>query len=139
MLTAAPVELRDVAVALAGRPVLRHVDLRVEQGELLAVMGAVLMLNRHYGWSDLLSGPGALEALRETVREDLLGASLIYVAAAAAGCVLLALPGATFAVVAGLLFVVLGLALFAAWLGEAARRSRLNDPAAIVAASTRRE
>lgn len=40
MLTAAPVELRDVAVALAGRPVLRHVDLRVEQGELLAVMGA---------------------------------------------------------------------------------------------------
>ena len=87
---------------------------------LLAVMGAVLMLNRHYGWSDLLSGPGALEALRETVREDLLGASLIYVAAAAAGCVLLALPGATFAVVAGLLFgPVLGsfLCLVAATLG----------------------
>lgn len=87
---------------------------------LLAIMVAVLMLNRHYGWSDLLSGPGALEALRETVREDLLAASLIYVAATAAGCVLLALPGATFAVVAGLLFgPVLGsfLCLVAATLG----------------------
>lgn len=40
MLSAPPVELRDVAVALAGRPVLRHVDVRVEAGELIAVMGA---------------------------------------------------------------------------------------------------
>ena len=71
---------------------------------LLAIMAAILLLNRHYGWSAFLSGPGALEALREAVREDLATAALLYVAATAAGCVLLALPGVTFAIIAGLLF-----------------------------------
>lgn len=87
---------------------------------LLAAMGSVLLLNHRYGWSDFLLGPGALEVLREAVHEDILRVSLIYVAATAAGCVLLALPGATFAVVAGLLFgPVLGsfLCLVAATLG----------------------
>ncbi|MBB3043895.1 metal ABC transporter ATP-binding protein [Nocardioides soli] len=34
------VELDDGAVAIAGRPVLRHIDLTVRQGEFLALMGA---------------------------------------------------------------------------------------------------
>ncbi|MBZ5735851.1 metal ABC transporter ATP-binding protein [Nocardioides sp. TRM66260-LWL] len=34
------IDLRDAAVALGGRPVLRHVDLRVESGEFVALMGA---------------------------------------------------------------------------------------------------
>lgn len=87
---------------------------------LLALMGSVLLLNRRYGWSDFLSGPDALEALQKAVHEDILSASLIYVAATTVGCVLLALPGATFAVVAGFLFgPVLGsfLCLVAATLG----------------------
>ena len=36
----APVHLEDGAVAIGGRPVLRHVDLRVEPGEFVALMGA---------------------------------------------------------------------------------------------------
>ena len=34
------IDLRDGAVALGGRPVLRHVDLRVESGQFVALMGA---------------------------------------------------------------------------------------------------
>ncbi len=34
------VELDDGAVAIAGRPILRHIDLTVRQGEFLALMGA---------------------------------------------------------------------------------------------------
>ena len=71
---------------------------------LLGIVFAVLILDRYYGWSDFLLGPGGLEALREAVRRDVLTASLIYIAATTAGCVLLALPGVTFAIVAGLLF-----------------------------------
>ena len=71
---------------------------------LLGIALVVFMLNRHYGWSDFLSGPGGLEALREAVHRDVLTASLIYLAATTAACVLLALPGVTFAIIAGLLF-----------------------------------
>lgn len=35
-----PVDLQDGAVAIGGRPVLRHVDLRVRAGEFVALMGA---------------------------------------------------------------------------------------------------
>lgn len=34
------VELRDGAVAIAGRPILRHIDLTVRSGEFVALMGA---------------------------------------------------------------------------------------------------
>ena len=71
---------------------------------LLSLMAAIVLLDRYYGWSDFLSGPGGLEALREAVHRDVLTASLIYVTATTAACVLLALPGVTFAIVAGLLF-----------------------------------
>ncbi len=84
-------------------------------GKPLVFLGIAIVtfiLNWHYGWSDFLSGPGGLEAMREAVRGDVLTASLIYVAATTVGCVLLALPGVTFAIVAGLLFgPLLGTAL----------------------------
>ncbi|MBF4163409.1 metal ABC transporter ATP-binding protein [Nocardioides acrostichi] len=35
-----PVLLRDGAVAVGGRPILRHIDLRVDAGEFVALMGA---------------------------------------------------------------------------------------------------
>ena len=71
---------------------------------LLSLMAAIVLLDRYYGWSNFLSGPGGLEALREAVRRDVLTASLIYLAATTVACVLLALPGVTFAIIAGLLF-----------------------------------
>ena len=41
---------------------------------LLSLMAAIVLLDRYYGWSDFLSGPGSLEALRKTVHRDVLTA-----------------------------------------------------------------
>ena len=70
---------------------------------LLAVV-AVLVLDRIYGWSAYLSDTENLRFLLEMVRENLLEAVLIYSLLTIVGCVVLALPGVTFAVFAGLLF-----------------------------------
>lgn len=66
------------------------------------VLAALLFLSRRYGWGDALMD--ALPHLRELIAERPVVASFLYIAATAAGCVLLALPGAAFAVIAGLLF-----------------------------------
>ena len=71
---------------------------------LLAVIAAILVLDRHYGWSDYLSDMENLQFLLDTVQENLLEALLIYTLLTIVGCVVLALPGITFAVFAGLLF-----------------------------------
>ena len=71
---------------------------------LLAVVGAVMVLDRIYGWSDYLGNMENLQFLLDTVRENLLEALLIYSVLTIVGCVVLALPGITFAVFAGLLF-----------------------------------
>lgn len=39
-MSAPVIDVRDAAVALGGRPVLRHIDLTVHSGDLVAVMGA---------------------------------------------------------------------------------------------------
>ena len=70
---------------------------------LLAII-AVLVLDRIYGWSDYLSDTDNLQFLLEIVRENLLEATVIYSLLTIVGCVVLALPGVTFAVFAGLLF-----------------------------------
>lgn len=69
---------------------------------------AVLVLlviagNYHYGWSDYLK-EGGLAALEALVQENLCQAVLLYIVLTVVGCVVLALPGVTFAIVAGLLF-----------------------------------
>jgi uncharacterized membrane protein YdjX (TVP38/TMEM64 family) len=77
-------------------------------------------LSRHYGWSRFITEENALNLLRETARENGLRASLGYVAVTVVCCVLLALPGITFALFAGMLFgPVLGtlLCLFATTCG----------------------
>ncbi|MBQ9565935.1 MAG: TVP38/TMEM64 family protein [Synergistaceae bacterium] len=82
------------------------------------VLAALLALGRRYGWGDRLMKE--LPRLRETVASRPVEAAMIYVAATAAGCVLLALPGAAFAALAGLLFDPLtgtALCLMAATLG----------------------
>jgi uncharacterized membrane protein YdjX (TVP38/TMEM64 family) len=61
-------------------------------------------LNRRYGWSQTITGEGGLALLRASVEANRLRASCLYVGVTAACCVLLALPGVTFALFAGLLF-----------------------------------
>lgn len=64
----------------------------------------VLLLNAHFGWSELLTDPTRLPTLREALEEHFFLAMLLYMALTAVGCVLLALPGVTFAIAAGALF-----------------------------------
>ena len=71
---------------------------------LLLVIGIILVLDRVYGWSEYLGNMDNLQFLLDTVRENMLEAILIYCALTIVGCVVLALPGITFAVFAGVLF-----------------------------------
>lgn len=71
---------------------------------LLVVLAAILVLDRIYGWSDYLGNVENLQFLLDIVQENLLEAALIYSVLTIVGCVVLALPGITFAVFAGLLF-----------------------------------
>lgn len=87
---------------------------------LLLIAVLLFFLNRRYGWSRIITEENGLPFLQEMVRENLLWASLVYIAVTVTCCVVLALPGVTFALFAGLLFdPVLGtlLCLFAATLG----------------------
>jgi len=64
----------------------------------------ILVLNHYFGWSDYLSDADNLMFLKETVEEHFLWALCIYIILTIIGCVVLALPGITFAVAAGILF-----------------------------------
>lgn len=68
------------------------------------LVAAVLLLNERFGWSELLGGEEGLGFLTRMVQENLWEAALIYCVLTIIGCVVLALPGVTFAVFAGLLF-----------------------------------
>lgn len=69
-----------------------------------AIIVAILILNHYYGWSDYLSDTDNLMFLKKTVEDNILLALFIYIVITIVGCVVLALPGVTFAVVAGMLF-----------------------------------
>ena len=64
----------------------------------------ILVLNHYFGWSEYLSDAANLMFLKETVEEHFLWALCIYIVLTIIGCVVLALPGITFAVAAGILF-----------------------------------
>lgn len=70
----------------------------------LFIIVVILILNHYFGWSDYLSDTDNLMFLKETVNENFLWALLIYIVLTIIGCVVLALPGVTFAVAAGVLF-----------------------------------
>ena len=70
----------------------------------------IVALDRIFGFSKLLSGD-SLTMLHNMVENHIISAALLYVLITIAGCVLLALPGVTFAVLAGV--------LFGPWLGTA--------------------
>ena len=64
----------------------------------------ILILNYIFGWSDYLSDTGNLEFLENLVEENLPLAIGVYFLVTVVGSVVLALPGVTFAILAGLLF-----------------------------------
>lgn len=71
---------------------------------LALIAAALFVLNRRYGWSQLLFGEQGVARLRALASRSGTLAVLAYLGLTSAGCVLLALPGVTFAVVGALLF-----------------------------------
>lgn len=68
------------------------------------IAAVILILDRRFGWSELLGDMDNLSFLTALVRENLWQAALLYCVITVVGCVVLALPGVTFAVFAGVLF-----------------------------------
>lgn len=64
----------------------------------------LLILNHIYGWSKYLTNFDNLLEIKKKISDNVLLASFIYIFITIIGCVVLALPGVTFAVFAGLLF-----------------------------------
>lgn len=64
----------------------------------------VFLLNRRFGWSDYITDPRWYQHLQETMQENYLEVVAIYMVVMIVGCVVLALPGVTFAIIAGTLF-----------------------------------
>ena len=65
-------------------------------------MAVIMALGKYYGGAERFMSE--LPVLQEIVRQNPVKAMAIYILATSAGCVLLAMPGAMFAVIAGLLF-----------------------------------
>ena len=70
----------------------------------IIIVLAVLIGNHHFGWSAYLSDADHLSFLTEMVETHKMMAFWIYVGVTIVGCVVLALPGVTFAILAGMLF-----------------------------------
>ena len=68
------------------------------------IAAVILLLDRRFGWSQLLGDLKNLSFLTKLVQENLMQAALLYCIITVIGCVVLALPGVTFAVFAGVLF-----------------------------------
>ena len=64
----------------------------------------ILLLNHIFGWSSYLSDSDNLGFLSDMIRKNFLLAALIYIGLTVLACVVLALPGVTFAILAGVLF-----------------------------------
>jgi len=70
----------------------------------IIIVLAILMGNHQFGWSEYLSNADHLIFLQEMVESHQMLAFWIYVGITIIGCVILALPGITFALIAGILF-----------------------------------
>lgn len=71
---------------------------------LAGIICLILVLDHCFGWSAYLGDLENMKFLTRVVQENLLLAAAIYTVLTIVGCVVLALPGITFAVFAGLLF-----------------------------------
>ncbi|MDO4312159.1 MAG: TVP38/TMEM64 family protein [Eubacteriales bacterium] len=70
----------------------------------IGIILVILILNHIFGWSSYIGDMDNLKFLEDMVQKNLALAVCIYIALTVIGCVVLALPGITFAVAAGLLF-----------------------------------
>lgn len=70
----------------------------------LSIVILILILNHQFGWSSYIGNLDNLKILKDVLQENILLASLIYIGITIVGCVVLALPGVTFAIASGLLF-----------------------------------
>lgn len=68
----------------------------------LVSLAVIILVSHHYGLNDKFMN--SLPYIRELVIESPVKAALIYIIATSLACVVLALPGAAFALIAGLLF-----------------------------------
>lgn len=64
----------------------------------------IAVFNQIFGWSSYIGDINNLSFLKRMVEENLAIAVLLYIVFTIVGCVVLALPGVTFAILAGLLF-----------------------------------
>ena len=70
----------------------------------IIIILAILIGNQYFGWSAYLGDADRFMFLTESVNENKALAFAIYVGLTIIGCVVLALPGITFALIAGMLF-----------------------------------
>ena len=70
----------------------------------ILLVAVILILDHRFGWSGYLGNLDNLGFLKEMEQQNLWQAMLIYLVVTVVGCVVLALPGATFALFAGILF-----------------------------------
>ena len=73
-------------------------------GIFMILVITILVLNHVFGWSKYLMAQENIDMLKNMVKENFLLASLIYIGSTVIASVLLAVPGVTFARIAGLLF-----------------------------------
>ncbi len=64
----------------------------------------IFLLNQKFGWSDYLSNSENLKFLSAMINDNFALAALIYIGLTVIACVVLALPGVTFAILAAVLF-----------------------------------
>lgn len=70
----------------------------------MGIVVLILILNHIFGWSSYISDMDNLKFLSRMVEENQILALTIYIVLTIIACVVLALPGVTFAILAGLLF-----------------------------------
>lgn len=70
----------------------------------ICIIIVILCLDHIFEWSSYIGDFDNLKFLKDMVNENLLLAVLLYIGLTVVGCVVLALPGVTFAIAAGLLF-----------------------------------
>lgn len=68
------------------------------------IIAVILVLNHIFGWSKYLSDSENYRFLSSMISEHFAMAALIYIGLTIVSCVVLALPGITFAIIAGVIF-----------------------------------